>query len=573
MDDVDLEFRRLSAGGPGGASATPGERFGPTWAFALRVEQAISRGLSETQDDAFAHFLDGGVDPAQARLGEALGRWLLLHRPLLPRNEWAQRMQDLASLDERAAAAAALALRWQRWGQGLPVPLDQHSEATLRPEVAPLRIEAALLRALVLGSLSGNSADAVAQARRASRMARSEELPHFEILASLVLARCRRLENRAYLAVHILRALEPHVPNSWWSWGRWELEMAGARVSQRSDAEPSSALGSLRAAVALGDRGKAERACAELEATVLMAPFREDARLAEALLLGSEPRPTPERISRIQNTDSGTHEHRAVSSFTLTDAAHRVGDDQRDVPGAANQQSVFLRRALVAWRRGATNALPTGLNGLAFGEPMRGAVPECAWVVAGPGADSCEASRWPRASLALVHGMTQVPDSVQPRVDAGLAMLALSGGAIPAADYFAALYGFDYEPGPHGAMFGMHRKRLRERLGESGDILLDGQTLRLRLRRRVLLPDPRCEQGLEERILRLASELGELSARAVAQALALPLRSAQRGLAALVEDGVIDAVGAGPRRRYVVEDTTFSEPTRSRFLALLSTET
>ena len=65
-------------------------------------------------------------------------------------------------------------------------------------------IEATALRAMAALSL-GNLPEAVAFARRASRMARTEALPPSELLANLVLGRVRRRSGKPHLAARAVR--------------------------------------------------------------------------------------------------------------------------------------------------------------------------------------------------------------------------------------------------------------------------------------------------------------------------------------------------------------------------------
>jgi predicted transcriptional regulator len=59
------------------------------------------------------------------------------------------------------------------------------------------------------------------------------------------------------------------------------------------------------------------------------------------------------------------------------------------------------------------------------------------------------------------------------------------------------------------------------------------------------------------------AEQGRLSVRAVAQMLGIPVRTAQHALKALAEEGICEVERRGRELQYRIEDTTFSEPTRT----------
>ncbi len=221
---------------------------------------------------------------------------------------------------------------------------------------------------------------------------------------------------------------------------------------------------------------------------------------------------------------------------------------------------------LQCWRRGETDRLPAGFSGLAFmTQGSDFAQAQCAFVHVRDGRSERVAPASLR-SIARRTGVKPKPEhsKIKPRADSGLALLALSDSAIPRAEYFRQLYGFDYEQGPHGALFGMHRKRMRARLGDAGALEFDKEGLALTIYEEALLPDPRAGEELGYRALRAVSSMGGMSARDLARALNVPLRSAQRTLAELTGDGALQSRGEGPQVRYEVEDTTFSEPTQSR---------
>lgn len=93
-----------------------------------------------------------------------------------------------------------------------------------------LRIHAAILTALTF-LREGNVDEGLSLARRASRMARAESLPHEEFFASLTLARARRYDGMHHLALRILSALDGVCMPLWRGWLDWEMAMVGAQAT------------------------------------------------------------------------------------------------------------------------------------------------------------------------------------------------------------------------------------------------------------------------------------------------------------------------------------------------------
>ncbi len=129
--------------------------------------------------------------------------------------------------------------------------------------------------------------------------------------------------------------------------------------------------------------------------------------------------------------------------------------------------------------------------------------------------------------------------------------------------FFRMLYGFDRVDLSHDDILRglVHRMRhaddtLNVQFGDRIVVLADGP---------YAVPDPRCEQSLEDLILAyIAKRSGGSIAKEVAKAVQVPLRTVQRALADLVEEGLCIATPDGRRLEYVVDDTTFSEPTLHR---------
>jgi hypothetical protein len=184
-----------------------------------------------------------------------------------------------------------------------------------------------------------------------------------------------------------------------------------------------------------------------------------------------------------------------------------------------------------------------------------------AFVVAGPRERA-------RRLVGLGHALAAPDRRIDPqrgrpgRVETVIAALALASDGLESADLFRTVYGFDYSPGVHRDLFKQLVYRARGELEPIGVIRKDGETFHLDLTGRLLVPDPRCEQPLEDLVLRFLARQGNGSAKATASTLKISLRKAQEALAQLAEEGAIAVDKDGRHVSYRVEDTTFSEPTR-----------
>jgi hypothetical protein len=405
-----------------------------------------------------------------------------------------------------AVLSREIARSWVLLARGESAPVIERAktvEAEARRDGTPSAvIEAAVLQAIAF-SRAGDLEEATRIARRASRMARTESLPQEEYLANLVLARVRRLVGRSFLAARILGALLRVAPAPWHRWMSWELALATG-ACDREDA-PSMLV---RAALA-GDRASLDRAAVELGAASF-ASIREDVALLRSLL---DPR-TPE--------------------------------------------------GPLEWLGGRVDTtVPDGLHGVCSAHPDRAFSDDPVWVIAEP--------KWPGRRLLSV-GLPLVAGAIilepgsrrRGRTDAAIAALLLNGPEPIAEDLlFQRLYGFAYQSRLHQGARDTLYYRVRERLGEHGELERAAGAVRIRLERPIAVPDPRCAPPPEYAILAVLAERGQLSVKAAADALGIPLRTAQHALRALAEDGACSVEKDGRELRYRIEDTTFSEATRS----------
>lgn len=419
----------------------------------------------------------------------------------------------------------AFAEAWARYCAGEWVAARDAAEA-LEADArgdgdAAIVVEAAALRALAEAS-NGDLESATNLARRASRMGRTEAIFEPECLAHLVLARVRRLTGYPHLATRILRTLWARTPSRFYAWLSWELWMAGAREdglllpgAERAFPRAAEALHALLRAADAGDAKAYASAASALEANAVP-PFADE---ITALLDANDPARTP--------------------------AAPDVA----------------------AWCAGRAHDAPSALHGLVTRD---GAAPEdesaIAYVVAAPGQP---ARRVTRLGWALVDtaDATALPQSrrKQGRNETIAAALALAGPeGLPEAELFEMAYEFAYVPETHASSFGVALHRARKYLGETATVQHEGARVAMTVNQPLLIPDPRCKKPLSDKLLCAIADQRGASPRDIAQAVGVSLRVAQATLASLSAEGSCQATKQGRELVYVVEDTTFSEPTRLR---------
>ena len=150
----------------------------------------------------------------------------------------------------------------------------------------------------------------------------------------------------------------------------------------------------------------------------------------------------------------------------------------------------------------------------------------------------------------------------QGRADTAIAVLTLAGASGLADEaFFRATYGFEYVPGQHRGVFDVLKHRIRKQLGGYSKLQREGERNVLDHGGPAVVPDPRCCQPLSDVVLR-ALAAGSATAKDLARRLQIPLRTAQLALKQLVEEGACLSTRQGRQITYVLEDTTFSEPTR-----------
>ena len=370
----------------------------------------------------------------------------------------------------------------------------------------------------------GDFPRALAAARRASRMARTEAMPQQEYLANVVLARSRRLVGHPHLAARILRSLLDIASAQWRPWLAWELLLAGATELAKELCEGS------------GDPD-------------LYRVTRGALRL----------------LDRAAEGDVGGFELEAEALVLAAGGSRRLGDDSRALLGALRPRLDRIRpgSALWRWAVGQTDGAPRGLQGLSAAlsgaSQMKGALvlvavgPDHAHRVLAPG----------HRLLGANYRRLAQSQRQQGRLDTMVAVLALAGReGLRTEALFARVYGFAYDPEIHKGALRKLLARVADWVSACGALHHEADRHWLTVRTPILVADPRCAPPVDVRVLGMLATGGTTSARDAARRLKVPLRTAQAALQSLLEDGSCRRVRSGNRVSYQIEDTTFSEPTR-----------
>lgn len=392
-------------------------------------------------------------------------------------------------------------------GRDIRTSATQMGERAAEAGAAALRIEATVLGALA--ALPTSPMDAVRHARRATRMARAEGLVHHEYLSNCALARARRFSGRPHLSARIVAGLAPVVPSVWKRWVGWESALCGAE-----DLGLSSASATVRSALHGASTGEAETARGSFDTLLAMAgdaqPFRaEVVELHATLVPQSAAVDTPWTRGEVSNT---------------WDALCADEDD------SAPQAYIYV---------------DAQGHGRRFIAPAAGLLPAATPRVNTP----------QRKDARVMRGAAAL----------GLASRGSTGDGVDEATWFARVYGFEYEA-KHESLARVLLHRVRALLGDLASVERVERTLCFRATHPLLIADPWCSRTLEQRVMMLLGTCaGELTAPELATALGVSTRQAQRALKSLNEAGVCSPPakrGAG----YRIDDTTFSEPTRSRVM-------
>lgn len=521
------QLKSLYETGGGGEPLTEADG---TWAVAIRLQRWLDGSADEREPVVPAEVWQ--APPSGAETAALFALCMELRRAATLRLDAAGVAAAVAYARQLAEEypdacdelALGLSAAWESWALGRPNAAAVAALALQGRERgnAKVVVEAQVIRGLHELAQS-HVADAVQTLRRASRMARVEGVPNLEVLSGLALARARRFQGRPQLALRILRAVAPHTPPPWRRWLSWEAALSGARfASGRGDA---SVLGALLRACDASEEGQLDssQVCLRslMAAAESFAAFRHEARTAAALL--------------------------SVSGYA-------AGENDHEAPVEVG-----------AWIRSEVSDVPAAFRGFIFAGHIEEGGESCALLLAPvDGGARRILARSVRLAVALGYDAASAAAPTHPRTDSGLATLASEEGVLPLKTYFEQVYDYPFDSGVHRSMVNMHVKRMRERVAESAGIERDGDTIALRVNRPLILRDARCEETIEDRVLGVLARSDAKSASELARELKIPLRTVQRILRELQVDAGVEQQKEGRKIRYAVEDTTFSEPTRTR---------
>jgi hypothetical protein len=415
--------------------------------------------------------------------------------------------------DEHGAidAAVAGALRALLCGEPLARDVEQLGTRAGKAGHAAAVVEAQAIRALVALE-SADWAAGLELARRSSLMARTESIPEAEFFANLVLARARRENRQAHVALRIVDALSALVTAPWQNWIGWEAALLGGDVPPVADG-PAAWLAELLRAARHGD---------------------------------------------------GTAFHARWQPLRGRVGAGLFGRELDDVVATLAPDLPAPRSEIAAWRRGdadfprpALQALASHAGGDGDGELA------AAYVLLRPGQAGV---RLLQPGLALVAGpdVERLPHGRRApgRLEMLLAVLALAGpDGVDEPSCFARCYGFPYVQAIHGGVLDVLVHRARAAVQGAGRVERRDGRLALVATHAMVIPDPRTTRQMTDRVLRLLAQQGRASAKEAALKLRVSLRAVQGALNELARTEACVVARNGRQITYAVEDTVFSKPT------------
>ena len=522
LSDTEADLLRLAERGQMAAvePVCRAETTPPGWRWALSMELTLS---SPTGDDSIE--LPKRTDFPQTNRAPGIGFGIAsagLHALALGQvqalREWSRLAAGLEPATDTDRLAMQMPQRWLDALKGAPDSSLQEAErAAQQASCARLVIELRVARALA-AEMRGVLESALYHARRASIMAQAEGMPQREYLANMVLARQRRLSGSPFLAARILTGLARVVSPAWRGWLDWESLLAGRR--ERLSPERAG-----------DDRAGWGRHTSDIR------------RL----------------LNEIGLTDRGGSRGRWDSLTARASSLRPCLDDLVVLRSALEGDEAGRRHPEIEpWLSGATDLIPSRLAGLltssaTVDQPV-------AWVLAGVPSPR-------RVPALLLDAQLDPPQLEASRMRSGreeslAACLALTPMGLEPQRLFERVYGFDYVQVMHEGTLRVALHRTRERLQGLATIRRHAGQIVLVPSQPFLIPDPRCARHtLDHLLFAIASRPGR--ARELAARLSISLRTVQRYLNELVEEGVCVARKDGRAVVYAVEDTTFSEPTRA----------
>ena len=473
------------------------------WTAALRSELGLTepRYALATPPAWFTAFEQASAaarEGALIALGNA-ARHALLAFDVVTLTALEPLVQKLTSgLAPEATLGAQLAVCWGALAVGQATRAHEAAGLLLR-DAARFASPAAVVEAHAVRAFSaialGNQAEALALARHASLVGRTEGLPQLEFFVHLALARARRYARQPHLALRILDSLSALATPPWRAWLAWETLMAGGALLDLSSAPASNARQAAESLAAALDAAKAgdhaafsEQRAAVSRSVAGLLPFASE---ADELWAAIDPRL-----------------------------------EQHGSP------------ELQAFREGQSLLAPPAIHGLR----LRGSDDQesaAAYVLVEPGQ---RGARLLHFGVALFQdpGRVRLKQSQRKegRVETLLSILALAPATgLPEGEVFREAYGFELVPDLHRGVFDVLLHRARAAVEGAAQLERREGRLSLVAHEKLLIPDPRVSQRTTDRLLRLLSERGRASARDAAGALGVSLRTAQLALAELSEAG------------------------------------
>lgn len=366
-----------------------------------------------------------------------------------------------------------------------------------------------LRAAEILNRPMADAADGLVKARRLARMARTEGIVDRELVATLVLARARRLTGQPYLGVRILELIARFSPALFQPAICIELLLSGAGLPRGINLGTLEPLNSLLEATRSEDRQAFGSLRERALAAVLGRVWQGELRTLLAL----------------------------------------IDPDEPEIPEAARD-----------WCYGVESDSPFGLR-----DPLdTWALPS---VVVRPGKPT---RRVHASGVALGDehlDRIALGSDAQGAVGSGVAMVALAGEAgVPAVQVFEEIEarGGSSDRSQGAARILLHR--MRKALNDAGTIERRGDTLYLVPNAAFAVQDPRCAASLTDRVLfEVVRQGGAMSSKKLSERMTLSVRTVQNALKTLVDEGLCDIQRVGREVYYRVEDTVFSEPSVQRW--------
>lgn len=367
-----------------------------------------------------------------------------------------------------------------------------------------LVVEAILLRSAA-HMADGAVDSAVADARRASRMAQTEHLWLTHYATCLLLARLRRLSGRPHLAGLIVTQCLAVTSSIFHAWLRWEhLFACGEDL-------PPEFVG--------GQESVLTRASGYVSRCL------QDGRVSEEM----------RGALRTLIAESGPHRSDVDALMSVLSPTHEPAGPPE----------------LLAWRGGLETTPPACLSGLVTLRPDAPTV-----VVAASPHHPSRRILSHAVPEAFVRVGTHGGRAARPEALASALALAGPEGE-ELGEVFLRVYGFPFRKTLHEPSYKVVRHHTRTMLKGVAEMWTRDERVGLIVEQPFVIEDPRCVESLPGAMLRFLAVGRELGTKDLARELEVSIRSVQRAIRELTSDGACVEVKEGRKVYYSVEDTTF----------------